>query len=188
MAVKHVILTNVASGGGHVKTTLRQQGRISEVVPIVDAILLLSSAGFHPILLDWKNRELVFLEPLCPFFAASAAVSALRPRTNLTRKQDVTDRHLSCGQDNFPLLVGSTNGCASQLIDGQSLCQDEEELKGVIRRINKALYEVGIRRTEYLGIQYRKAYANACDPEGRNSDNIVIQEYIDDLDITCALI
>ncbi|KAI1119839.1 2-C-methyl-D-erythritol 2,4-cyclodiphosphate synthase [Nemania abortiva] len=92
------------------------------------------------------------------------------------------------GVNNFPLFVKPASSSASHLIDERSLCQDEEELRGALRRINKALYEARIRRAEYLGIEDREAYANAYNPEGRDSDDIVVQEYIEGLDMTCSII
>jgi hypothetical protein len=65
--------------------------------------------------------------------------------------------------------------------------RDEEEFRGAVSRINTALYKASIRRAEHLGIDDRVAYANAYDPVGP-SDDVVAQEYIDGLDMTCTVI
>ncbi|KAI1176818.1 2-C-methyl-D-erythritol 2,4-cyclodiphosphate synthase [Nemania sp. FL0916] len=92
------------------------------------------------------------------------------------------------GTETFPLFVKPANGCASQMIDEKSLCHDEAELKGTLGRINKALYENRINRAKNLGIADREAYANSYDPESRSSDDIVVQEFIEGVDMTCTVI
>ncbi|KAF7159641.1 hypothetical protein CNMCM5623_005021 [Aspergillus felis] len=80
------------------------------------------------------------------------------------------------GTDRFPLLVKPANGCASQLIDEQSVCHNQAELEGALRR------------AEAMGIKDTKAYAESYNPVGRDSDDIVVQEYIDGEDYTCTVI
>jgi SAM-dependent methyltransferase len=92
------------------------------------------------------------------------------------------------GIDGFPLFVKPANGCASQLIDDQSVCHNQEELKGALRRINTSLYEARVRRAEAMGIEDTKAYAESYNPVGRDSDDVVVQEYIDGEDYTCTVL
>lgn len=92
------------------------------------------------------------------------------------------------GTDRFPLFVKPANGCASQLIDEKSVCHNQAELQSVLRHINEALYEARIRRAEAMGIEDKKAFAESYNPVGRDSDDIVVQEYIDGQDYTCSVI
>ncbi|RLL95664.1 hypothetical protein CFD26_104968 [Aspergillus turcosus] len=92
------------------------------------------------------------------------------------------------GSDRFPLFVKPANGCASQLIDDQSVCHNQAELEGALRRINSALYKARVRRAEALGIEDKRAFAESYDPIGRDSDDIVAQEFIDGEDYTCTVI
>ncbi|KAL4985302.1 hypothetical protein BDW68DRAFT_165384, partial [Aspergillus falconensis] len=92
------------------------------------------------------------------------------------------------GTDRFPLFVKPANGCASQLIDEKSVCHNEEELQSVLRHINKALYEARIRRAEAMGVEDGRGFAESYNPVGRDSDDIVVQEYIEGQDYTCSVI
>ncbi|GIC93179.1 uncharacterized protein Aud_009661 [Aspergillus udagawae] len=80
------------------------------------------------------------------------------------------------GTDRFPLVVKPENGCASQLIDEQSVCHNQAELEGALRR------------AEAMGIGDIKTYAESYNPVGRNSDDIAIQEYIDGEKYTCTVV
>lgn len=91
------------------------------------------------------------------------------------------------GTDRFPLFVKPANGCASQLIDDLSVCHNQAELEGALRRINSALYEARVRRAEAMGVEDKKAFAESYDPIGRDSDDIVVQEFIDGEDYTCTV-
>jgi SAM-dependent methyltransferase len=92
------------------------------------------------------------------------------------------------GADRFPLVVKPANGRASQLINHQSVCLNQKELEGALRRINTALYDARVRRAEAMGIKDTKAYAESYNPVGRDSDDIVVQEYIDGENYTCIVI
>ncbi|EAW20843.1 uncharacterized protein NFIA_113740 [Aspergillus fischeri NRRL 181] len=92
------------------------------------------------------------------------------------------------GTDRFPLFVKPANGRASRLINHQYVCHNQEELEGTLRRINMALYDARVRRAEAMGIKDTKADAESYNPVGRDSDDIVAQEYIDGEDYTCTVI
>ncbi|KAL4999819.1 hypothetical protein BDV10DRAFT_200493 [Aspergillus recurvatus] len=92
------------------------------------------------------------------------------------------------GTDRFPLSVKPANGCASQSIDKTSVCHDEKELESVLRRINEALDEARTRRTEATGVRDGKAFVETYKPTGCDSDDIVVQEYIEGQDYTCSVI
>jgi hypothetical protein len=92
------------------------------------------------------------------------------------------------GSDKFPLFVKPANGCASQLIDENSVCHDEEELEFALRRINKAMQDARTRRAVATGIADPAAYVKSYNPIGRNSDDIVVQEYVPGKDYTCTVI
>ncbi|GIK04311.1 hypothetical protein Aspvir_008390 [Aspergillus viridinutans] len=91
---------------------------------------------------------------------------------------------LVLGTDGFPLFVKPANGCASQLIDDQSDCHNQEELEGALRRINMGLYDARVRRAEAMGIEDTKPMLNLT----RDSDDVVVQEYIDGEDYTCTVV
>ncbi|KAM3558766.1 hypothetical protein MY1884_003835 [Beauveria asiatica] len=92
------------------------------------------------------------------------------------------------GTDRFPLFVKPANGCASLLIDERSVCHSEEELVGALRRINEGLREARLTRAEAMGIQNKHGYADSYSPVGRDSDDIVVQEFIDGRDCTCSVV
>ncbi|PKX90427.1 uncharacterized protein P174DRAFT_377773 [Aspergillus novofumigatus IBT 16806] len=90
--------------------------------------------------------------------------------------------------DRFPPFVKPANECASRLIDYQSVCQNQNELEGALRRINRALYDDRVRRAEAMGIKDTKGYAESYNPVGRDSDDVVVQEYFDGEDYSCTVI
>jgi SAM-dependent methyltransferase len=92
------------------------------------------------------------------------------------------------GKEKFPLFVKPANGCASQMINDQSLCQNEVELQGALRRINERLRDSRRRRGRALGKEDPQAYADSYDPNSRSSDDIVVQEYIDGRDYLVSVI
>ncbi|GAB0136379.1 hypothetical protein EsDP_00004680 [Epichloe bromicola] len=92
------------------------------------------------------------------------------------------------GVDRFPLFVKPANGCASQLIDEHSVCHNQEELDLALRRISTSLLEARIRRAHALGIEDPFKYASSCDCLGRDSDDIVVQEYIEGRDYSCSVV
>ncbi|KAK2606443.1 hypothetical protein QQS21_003136 [Conoideocrella luteorostrata] len=97
-------------------------------------------------------------------------------------------RPLVPGNKTFPLFVKPANGCASQMIHDKSVCHDQMELESALRCINEALHDNRVRRAQALGIQDTEAYANSYDPIGRDSDDIVVQEFIEGTDYTCSVI
>ncbi|KAG5983618.1 hypothetical protein E4U55_007718 [Claviceps digitariae] len=92
------------------------------------------------------------------------------------------------GAEQFPLFVKPANGCASQLIDEKSVCRNQDELDFTLRRISEALYEPRIRRAVALGIENPAEYARSYDAVGRDSDDIVVQEYIEGKDCGCVVV
>lgn len=92
------------------------------------------------------------------------------------------------GVDRFPLFVKPAYGCASQLIDENSVCHNQEELDLTLRRMSTSLLEARIRRAHALGIEDPVKYASSCDCLGRDSDDIVVQEYIEGRDYTCSVL
>lgn len=92
------------------------------------------------------------------------------------------------GKEKFPLFVKPANGCASQMIDDQSLCHDEVELQKALRRINGRLRDSRWRRAKVLGKEDPQAYVDSYDPDSRSSDDIVVQEYIDGRDYLVSVI
>lgn len=92
------------------------------------------------------------------------------------------------GVDRFPLFVKPANGCASQLIDENSVCHNQEELDVALRHISTSLLEARIRRAHALGIEDPIEYASSYDCLGRDSDDIVVQEYIEGRDYTCSVV
>ncbi|KAG5934256.1 hypothetical protein E4U53_000724 [Claviceps sorghi] len=92
------------------------------------------------------------------------------------------------GTERFPLFVKPANGCGSQLIDDKSVCHNQEELDSALRRINEALYEPRMRRAVASGMANPAEYARSCGALGRDSDDVVVQEYIDGRDYTCVVV
>ncbi|KAJ5217942.1 uncharacterized protein N7498_000041 [Penicillium cinerascens] len=92
------------------------------------------------------------------------------------------------GKEKFPLFVKPANGCASQMIDEQSLCHNQIELQTALRRINERLRDSRWRRAKALGKKDPEAYADSYDPDSRLSDDIVVQEYINGRDYLVSVI
>jgi ubiquinone/menaquinone biosynthesis C-methylase UbiE/D-alanine-D-alanine ligase-like ATP-grasp enzyme len=83
------------------------------------------------------------------------------------------------GTKKFPLFVKPASAYGSMFIDEHSLCQDEDELEYCIQRLNKAMRSVRVSRAEALGYPDPDGYADAREAEGRNSEDLVVQEFID---------
>ncbi|KAG6046864.1 hypothetical protein E4U39_000987 [Claviceps sp. Clav50 group G5] len=92
------------------------------------------------------------------------------------------------GVERFPLFVKPGFGCASQLIDERSVCRNQEELESALRRMHEALYEPRMRRATALGMEDPAAYARSLEAAGRNSEDIVVQEYIEGKDYGCVVV
>lgn len=83
------------------------------------------------------------------------------------------------GTENFPLFVKPASSYGSMFIDEHSLCQNETELVSCIERLNKLMRPVRIQRAMALGHSNPDQYADAYESAGRDSTDIVVQEFID---------
>ncbi|KAJ5383810.1 ATP-grasp fold subdomain 1 [Penicillium concentricum] len=83
------------------------------------------------------------------------------------------------GTTNFPLFVKPASSYGSMFIDEHSLCQNEEELDRCIQRLNKLMRSVRVLRAQALGYADPDQYADAREAEGRDSSDLVVQEFID---------
>lgn len=95
------------------------------------------------------------------------------------------------GRDKFPLFVKPSNGSASQFIDEQSICHNQDELDGALARISNHLRAARVRRAKGLGHQgqaEQEAFADACARQGRDSHDVVVQEFIPGVDMTCTVL
>ncbi|KAG6306468.1 hypothetical protein E4U45_007039 [Claviceps purpurea] len=92
------------------------------------------------------------------------------------------------GVERFPLFVKPGFGCASQLIDERSVCHNQEELDSALRRMHEALQEPRMRRATGLGMEDPAGYARSLEAAGRNSEDIVVQEYIEGKDYGCVVV
>jgi len=82
------------------------------------------------------------------------------------------------GTERFPLFVKPASSYGSMFIDEHSLCRDELELESCIQRLNRLMRPVRIQRALALGHQDAEQYANTCEAAGRDSTDIVVQEFI----------
>lgn len=82
------------------------------------------------------------------------------------------------GTERFPLFVKPASSYGSMFIDEHSLCRDEAELMSCIQRLNTLMRPVRIQRALALGHQDAEKYANDCEAAGRDSRDIVVQEFI----------
>ncbi|KAJ5563922.1 hypothetical protein N7513_000164 [Penicillium frequentans] len=82
------------------------------------------------------------------------------------------------GTERFPLFVKPASSYGSMFIDEHSLCRDEAELESCIQRLNTLMRPVRIQRALALGHQDAEQYTNACEAAGRDSTDIVVQEFI----------
>ncbi|KAG5998855.1 hypothetical protein E4U52_003641 [Claviceps spartinae] len=63
-----------------------------------------------------------------------------------------------------------------------------EELDSVLRRMHEALHEPRLRRATALGMEDPAEYARSLEAAGRNSEDIVVQEYIEGKDYGCVVV
>ncbi|KAJ5901280.1 hypothetical protein N7504_007273 [Penicillium tannophilum] len=82
------------------------------------------------------------------------------------------------GTERFPLFVKPASSYGSMFIDEHSLCRDEAELESCIQRLNTLMRPVRIQRALALGHRDAEQYANECETAGRDSTDIVVQEFI----------
>ncbi|PGH13063.1 hypothetical protein AJ79_03900 [Helicocarpus griseus UAMH5409] len=92
------------------------------------------------------------------------------------------------GVEKFPLFVKPANGYASLCIDERSICYNESELFGALNRLNQGLREGRLRVAKQRGLSDPEAYATECEEKGRDSNNVVVQEYIDGEDYVVSVI
>ncbi|KAK4867815.1 hypothetical protein LT330_007474 [Penicillium expansum] len=83
------------------------------------------------------------------------------------------------GTTKFPLFVKPASSYGSMFIDEHSLCQNEDELNRCIQRLNRLMRSVRVLRARALGYPDPDQYANALEAEGRDSSDLVVQEFID---------
>ncbi|KAJ5864964.1 ATP-grasp fold subdomain 1 [Penicillium soppii] len=92
------------------------------------------------------------------------------------------------GTSNFPLFVKPSSSYGSMFIDEHSLCRDEDELEKCIQRLNNLMRPVRILRANAIGYTDPEQYANAREAEGRESSDLVVQEFIDGEEFSCVVI
>ncbi|KAJ5698378.1 hypothetical protein N7462_000383 [Penicillium macrosclerotiorum] len=83
------------------------------------------------------------------------------------------------GTEKFPLFVKPASSYGSMFIDEYSLCHNETELTRCIERLNRSMRPVRIQRAQALACPDPEKYADAREAEGRDSTDIVVQEFID---------
>lgn len=83
------------------------------------------------------------------------------------------------GTTKFPLFVKPASSYGSMFIDEHSLCQNEDQLDDCIQRLNQSMRSVRVLRARALGYEDPDQYADAREAEGRNSLDLVVQEFID---------
>ncbi|WEW56108.1 hypothetical protein PRK78_001543 [Emydomyces testavorans] len=91
------------------------------------------------------------------------------------------------GTAKFPMFVKPAFGCSSQLIGEHSVCHNEEELERTIRLMNEKMRDARLRRAVGLG-KDPDAYVQALEEAGKNSEDIVVQEYIEGHDYTVTVV
>ncbi|KAJ5715164.1 uncharacterized protein N7483_012345 [Penicillium malachiteum] len=82
------------------------------------------------------------------------------------------------GTETYPLFVKPASSYGSMFIDEHSLCQNEAELESCIIRLNKSMRPVRLQRAQALGHLDTVQYADSREKEGRESTDIVVQEFI----------
>lgn len=83
------------------------------------------------------------------------------------------------GTSHYPLFVKPASSYGSMFIDKYSLCRNETELEYCIERLSRAMRPVRIQRALALGHSNPDHYADAHEKAGRESTDIVVQEFID---------
>lgn len=85
------------------------------------------------------------------------------------------------GTKKFPLFVKPANGCASLMIDENSLCYNEDELADALCSINNRLHPFRLQRAKALGLPDpgQRAPAESHHLAELYNDDIVVQEYIE---------
>ncbi|KAG5996920.1 hypothetical protein E4U52_005529 [Claviceps spartinae] len=92
------------------------------------------------------------------------------------------------GVERFPLFVKPGFWRSSQLIDGRSLCRNQDELESALRRMHEALHEPRMKRATALGIEDPIGYVRSLEAAGRSSEDIVVLEYIEGPDYSCVVV
>ncbi|OQE22954.1 hypothetical protein PENSTE_c009G05692 [Penicillium steckii] len=92
------------------------------------------------------------------------------------------------GTENFPLFVKPASSYGSMFIDEHSLCRNETELALCIERLNKLMRPVRIERAKSLDHPDPDKYAESLESAGRQSTDIVVQEFIDGEEFSVVVI
>ncbi|KNG89678.1 hypothetical protein ANOM_002310 [Aspergillus nomiae NRRL 13137] len=92
------------------------------------------------------------------------------------------------GNTNFPLFVRPAIDYASQLVNEHSICHTEEELEFTIRRLHGKMRDSRVRRARALGVDDPDRYVRECEAAGRNSSDLVVQEFIDGEEYAVAVL
>ncbi|KAJ5701443.1 hypothetical protein N7488_008991 [Penicillium malachiteum] len=87
-------------------------------------------------------------------------------------------RPLIPGAETYPLFVKPASSYGSMFIDEHSLCRNEAELESCISRLNKLMRPVRLQRAQALDHLDPVQYADCREKEGRESTDIVVQEFI----------
>ncbi|KAJ6024618.1 hypothetical protein N7540_005415 [Penicillium herquei] len=82
------------------------------------------------------------------------------------------------GTETYPLFVKPASSYGSMFIDEHSLCHNEAELESCILRLNKLMRPVRLQRAQALGHLDPVQYADCREKEGRESTDLVVQEFI----------
>ena len=92
------------------------------------------------------------------------------------------------GNTNFSLFVRPAIDSASQLVDEHSICHTEEELEFTIRRLHSKMRNSRVRRARALGVDNPDRYVREREAAGRNSSDLVVQEFIDGEEYAVAVL
>lgn len=92
------------------------------------------------------------------------------------------------GTENFPLFVKPASSYGSMFIDEHSLCRNEDDLVNCIERLNKLMRPVRTQRAIALGYSNPEDYADSLESTGRNSTDIVVQEFIEGEEFSVVVI
>ncbi|KAJ5894665.1 hypothetical protein N7495_006356 [Penicillium taxi] len=82
------------------------------------------------------------------------------------------------GTSQYPLFIKPASSYGSMFIDEHSLCRNEIALEHCIQRLNKLMRPVRIQRALALGQPDPDKYADAHEKAGRDSTDLVVQEFI----------
>ncbi|KAL4873645.1 hypothetical protein BDV12DRAFT_207484 [Aspergillus spectabilis] len=92
------------------------------------------------------------------------------------------------GSEKYPLFVKPASSYGSMFIDEHSLCRNETELERCITRLNGLMRPVRIDRAMALGLSDPEQYFHDCESAGRDSTDIVVQEFIEGEEFSVVVI